>query len=188
MDTAVLVLRTVLSLAAVLGLIWYAGRKLNDSANGQGGDGFLARLVSGAGGTRRTGRRGGPAVTVTVVARQVLGAKASLAVVDVGDERLVLGVTEGGVTVLSTQAVPVEETATERATSKTEVREEIALAPVLTKPTLVPDAAPEPAAAVLGLVRSAGPARAAGPLDSSILSPTTWRQTLSLMQGRTVRR
>lgn len=187
MDTAVLVLRTVLSLAAVLGLIWYAGRKLNDSANGQGGDGFLARLVSGAGGTRRTGRRGGPAVTVTVVARQVLGAKASLAVVDVGDQRLVLGVTEGGVNVLSTQTIPAEEPAPERATTKAEVREEIALAPVLTKPvltkpTLVPDAAPEQEAAVLTL------ARPAGPLDSSILSPTTWRQTLSLMQGRTVRR
>ena len=186
MDTAVIVLRSVLSLTAVLGLIWYAGRKLNDSANGQGGDGFLARLVSGAGGTRRTGRRGQPAVTVTVVARQVLGAKASLAVVDVGDQRLVLGVTEGGVNVLSTQTIPpVDELGDELATARSEVREEITLAPVLTKPTLVPDAAPVPEvpqAAVLAL------ARPAGPLDSSILSPTTWRQTLSLMQGRTVRR
>ena len=185
MDTAVIVLRSVLSLTAVLGLIWYAGRKLNDSANGQGGDGFLARLVSGAGGTRRTGRRGQPAVTVTVVARQVLGAKASLAVVDVGDQRLVLGVTEGGVNVLSTQTIPaVEELADELVKGKPEIREEIALAPVpasvRTKPTLVPDPAPE--ATVLAL------ARPAGPLDSSILSPTTWRQTLSLMQGRTVRR
>ncbi|MEP7764597.1 flagellar biosynthetic protein FliO [Sanguibacter sp. 25GB23B1] len=191
MDTAVLVLRAVLSLAAVLGLIWYAGRKLNDSANGQGGDGFLARLVGGAGGTRRSGRRGQPAVTVTVVARQVLGAKASLAVVDVGDQRLVLGVTEGGVNVLSTQEIPpVEELAEELATAKAEVREEIVLAPVpaAAVPTAaVPTAATPLVTPVKPALVAARPA-AAGALGSSILSPTTWRQTLSLMQGRTVRR
>lgn len=207
MDTAVLVLRAVLSLAAVLGLIWYAGRKLNDSANGQGGDGFLARLVGGAGGTRRAGRRGqSPGVTVTVVARQVLGAKASLAVVDVGDQRLVLGVTEGGVTVLSTQDVPpVEELVEEVATAKAEVREEIVLTVVPTVPDPAAEApapevslAPVPATPVpTGAVPLANPVKPAlvaartapsGPLGSSILSPTTWRQTLSLMQGRTVRR
>lgn len=179
MDTAVLVLRTVLSLAAVLGLIWYAGRRLNDAADGKGGDSFLARIVSGAGGTRRAGRRGqGPAVTVTVVARQVLGPKASVAVVDVGGQRLVLGVTEGGVNVLSTQDVPpVEEFAHELATATAEVREEIALGPNPTEPLTIPRPALVPD-------RTA----AAGPLASSILSPTTWRQTLSLMQGRTVRR
>lgn len=212
MDTAVLVLRAVLSLAAVLGLIWYAGRKLNDSANGQGGDGVLARLVGGAGGTRRAGRRGqAPGVTVTVVARQVLGAKASLAVVDVGDQRLVLGVTEGGVNVLSTQDIPpVEELVEEVVTAKTEIREEIVLTavpsvPVPTDPvSAAPVSAGEVPAAVVpttpvptGAVPLANPVKPAlvaartagsGPLGSSILSPTTWRQTLSLMQGRTVRR
>jgi hypothetical protein len=206
MDTAVLVLRAVLSLAAVLGLIWYAGRKLNDSANGQGGDGFLARLVGGAGGTRRAGRRGQhPGVTVTVVARQVLGAKASLAVVDVGDQRLVLGVTEGGVNVLSTQDIPpVEELVDEPVPAKTEIREEIVLTPVTTPvttqqlptqqpptPQLPTPQAPTGAAPLANPVKPALVAARtapAGALGSSILSPTTWRQTLSLMQGRTVRR
>ncbi|PFG32246.1 flagellar biosynthetic protein FliO [Sanguibacter antarcticus] len=189
MDTAVLVLRTVLSLTAVLGLIWYAGRKLNDSANGQGGDGFLARLVGGAGGTRRAGRRGQhPAVVVTVVARQVLGSKASLAVVDVGDQRLVLGVTESGVNVLSTQEIPpAEETADDLVAVKAEVREEISLTKVAataTNVTSIVTPLTTPHQPALAAVRTAS----AGPLGSSILSPTTWRQTLSLMQGRTVRR
>nr|WP_244634545.1 flagellar biosynthetic protein FliO [Frigoribacterium sp. CFBP 8754] len=58
------------------------------------------RLVKGV---RGSGKSAAP---VTVVARQGLGAKASVVVVDVEGERLVLGVTESSVTVLSAAEVP----------------------------------------------------------------------------------
>lgn len=112
MDTAVLAVRTILSLAVVLGLIWYAGRRLNDSTSGRGGDGALAAWVRKAGGVvgrapargRRRAER--PTPVVAVVGRQAIGPKASVAVVDVGGQRLVLGVSEAGVALLTTMEVP----------------------------------------------------------------------------------
>lgn len=191
MDTAVLVLRTALSLGVVLGLIWYAGRRFNDAASGNAGDGPVGRLLGRLQGTapRRTGsapagrrgRRGGPLVDVTVVGRQAVGPKATVTVVDVGGQRLVLGVSEAGVSVLSTLEVPdafdaviegaaAAEAAREKELVATgEVREEIDVDAAL---------AGEPAPT----------ARASSALDQSILSPATWRQALDVMQGRTVRR
>lgn len=112
MDTAVLAVRTILSLAVVLGLIWYAGRRLNDSTSGRGGDGVFAAWVRKAGGVvgrapargRRRAER--PSPVVAVVGRQAIGPKASVAVVDVGGQRLVLGVSEAGVALLATMDVP----------------------------------------------------------------------------------
>jgi flagellar protein FliO/FliZ len=62
------------------------------------------RLVKGGrAGTRATSQ-------VSVVARQGVGAKASVVVVDVEGERLVLGVTESSVTVLAAADRPVDAT------------------------------------------------------------------------------
>jgi flagellar protein FliO/FliZ len=72
-----LVLRVTLSLAVVLALFW-----------------FVARLSH-----RRLG--GGARSMVRVVGRQALGRNASLAVVEVGDRVLVVGVSEGGVRLLA---------------------------------------------------------------------------------------
>lgn len=86
MDTVVVGLRVVLSLGVVLALLWVLQK----------------RLVKG-------GRAGGRATSqVSVVARQGVGAKASVVVVDVEGERLVLGVTESSVTVLAAADRPVD--------------------------------------------------------------------------------
>lgn len=82
MDTLFLALRVVLSLAAVLGVIWYAQRKISK-------------------GTRtRQGK------TITVIGRQGVGAKASVAVIDVDGKRFLLGVTEHSVNILHTSDTP----------------------------------------------------------------------------------
>ncbi len=83
-----LVIRVVFSLAVVLGLLW-----------------FVARTSS-----RRLGGRGRS--MVRVVARQPLARAASLAVVEVGDRVLVVGVSENGVSLLTEmdpEELPVEE-------------------------------------------------------------------------------
>ena len=72
-----LVIRVVFSLAVVLGLLW-----------------FIARTSS-----RRFG--GSARSMVRVVARQPLARTASLAVVEVGDRVLVVGVSENGVSLLT---------------------------------------------------------------------------------------
>lgn len=86
METVVLALRVALSLGVVLALLWVLQKRV---ARGRGG------LL----GTRR-------ASAVTVVARQGVGAKASVVVVDVEGERLVLGVTDGGISVLAAAEAP----------------------------------------------------------------------------------
>ena len=77
MDTVFLALRVIVSLAVVLGVLWYLQKKLSK---------------------RGIGRAAGKAVTL--IGRQALGPKASVAVVEIEGRRLVLGVTEHSVTVL----------------------------------------------------------------------------------------
>ncbi|MET0933668.1 MAG: flagellar biosynthetic protein FliO [Mycetocola sp.] len=83
MDTVFVALRVILSLAAVLALLWYAQRRI-----GRG---------------RKAGRA---AELVTVVGRQGIGLKASVVVVDVDGTRFLLGVTEHAVTVLNSNDAP----------------------------------------------------------------------------------
>jgi len=83
-DTLFVALRVALSLGVVLALLWVLQKRI-------------------AKGGLRPGRASAP---VTVVARQGIGAKASVVVVDVEGERLVLGVTESSVTVLAAADVP----------------------------------------------------------------------------------
>ena len=82
MDTVFLALRVILSLAAVFGIIWYAQRKI--------GKGLRAKQGN----------------TITVVGRQGVGAKASVAVIDVDGKRFLLGVTEHSVNILHTSDTP----------------------------------------------------------------------------------
>lgn len=86
METVVVGLRVVLSLGVVLALLWVLQKRL---------------VKGGRAGTRATSQ-------VSVVARQGVGAKASVVVVDVEGERLVLGVTESSVTVLAAADRPVD--------------------------------------------------------------------------------
>ncbi len=72
-----LALRVIVALGVVIAVIWY-----------------LRRRNTTAGKDRRTRK------PITVVARQNLGPKVSVAVVDFGGKRFLLGVSEHGVTVL----------------------------------------------------------------------------------------
>ncbi len=82
MEPLVLGLRVVVSLAAVFGLMWLVHRKLRGT-----GAAVRARVLS-------------------VVARQSVGPKASVVLVDTDGKRFLLGVTEHGISVLHTSDVP----------------------------------------------------------------------------------
>ncbi len=127
MDTLFLVLRVVVALAAVFGAIWYLQRRF-----GRGR--VAARKV------------------VSVVSRQNVGGKAHITVVDMEGTRFLLGVTEGGISVLHTTEAPEQQV--------TELK-------VVKKPTI-----PAPP----GSVPFGGTPfdRATG----SILSPSTWSKTV----------
>lgn len=75
----VLGLRVLLSLACVLGLLWFAARRLSGTASAK---------------RQRT-------AALSVVARQSLGGRTGVAVVEIGDRRLLVGVSEHGVNLLS---------------------------------------------------------------------------------------
>ena len=90
MDTLLLALRVVLSLGAVVGVLWLVQRRVTRTTRGRG--------------------TGDP---LKVVARRGLGQKASVVVVDTGGQRFVLGVTEHAVNVLHSSEAPAEETVPE---------------------------------------------------------------------------
>ena len=158
--TARLVGQLVLSLAAVLALMWLA-----------------AKVMKGAGGARS-------AVNLDIVARRQLSRGASVSVVRVGERAIVLGVTESSVTMLS-EATLAEFEATESAPRRGAGRAERVRATDITS-ILSPGAetgdAPE-AQTVLAARATGG-----GPLEGSILSPDTWRRTVDALRERTARR
>lgn len=83
MDEVFLALRVVVSLGAVLGVIWYIQRRIS-----------------------RGSRAKQSKKAINVIGRQAVGAKASVAVVDVDGKRFVLGVTEHTVNILHTSDTP----------------------------------------------------------------------------------
>jgi flagellar protein FliO/FliZ len=173
MDTALLGLRVALSLACVLGLIWFAGRRLQGSA------------------TVRKQR----SVPMTVLGRQSLGKGAGIALVEVAGRVLLLGVGDQGVRLLTEvvpDAVPAQSpdpaasSGAERSAAAgtgSEVREEIDLALVAATDREVLVAVPDDAAPV-ALAGVGQP----GVLHGSALSPDTWRRAVDVVQRRTARR
>jgi flagellar protein FliO/FliZ len=85
MDSLILGLRVLVSLGAVLGLMWLLHRRL------------------------RRGTGAPKAKALAVVARQSVGPKASVVLVETDVQRFLLGVTEHGITVLHTSEVPAAE-------------------------------------------------------------------------------
>jgi len=179
MDSVLVLLRVLLALACVVGLIWVLGRRL------------------GAGRAPRASRE--PAVRV--VGRQAVGRHAGVAVVAVGQRRLLLGYGDQQVNLL-TELAPVVEL--EPVSAETPVPSVVATAPGGTWATAgsvpAPKAGTRPAvpgavAAALGkrpasgMTRGgAGAALHGSVLSGSVLSPQTWRQALHALQDRTVRR
>lgn len=149
MELVVQLGRVVLSLVVVLVLLWVAARAL-----------------------RKNQRRSLHGVEVDVLARQPLAQRSSLAVVQVGDRALVLGVTE----------------------SRVELLTEAPLASVLGTTPVVEtsdaEASDDTAASKLALVQQRKPAATAatGGLAGSALSPATWAKALDAVREMTVRR
>lgn len=85
MDALILGLRVLVSLGAVLALMWFLQKRLS----------------------KGTGRRRATTV-LTVVGRQSLSAKTSVVVVDAAGQRFVLGVTDHAINVLHTGEIPAE--------------------------------------------------------------------------------
>ncbi len=180
MDGLVLGLRVLLSLAAVVGLLW-----------------FIQRRVS-----RHTTSRPG-ANLISVVTRQGISPKASVVVLDAAGKRFLLGVTEQNVSVLHTFDVePTPEPAPAAIPGAAMVSSAIAppilAASAVAQPILASSAAapavtttaaslpgfPEREHAVAGNFaghlrreRAAHADRSRPALAGSILSPTTWKQT-----------
>ncbi|RUQ03952.1 flagellar biosynthetic protein FliO, partial [Curtobacterium sp. HSID17257] len=92
MDTLWMALRVAVSLGVVLALMWVLHRRAT-----KGGLGAA---------TKARGRR---SAAVEVVGRQGIGGKASVVVVDVEGERLVLGVSEQSVSLLRSGPTPAPE-------------------------------------------------------------------------------
>lgn len=138
MDTLFLVLRVLVSLGAVLGALWFLQRKIGRS---------------------RARRKG----AITLVARQSLGPKSSVAVIEVDGRRLILGVAEQGVSLLTEseaqpEPAPAPAFSDVLATTKTPARKGAATTPA---PLPVP----------------------MSPLAGSIVSAQTWRHFFAFLKG-----
>lgn len=182
MDTSSLVLglRVLLALACVLGLMWYVGRRMTGSA--------VVRRQ------RATG--------VSVLSRQALGSKSGVALVEVAGRRLLLGVSEHGVTMLTEIEVSPEPATAERT-------ERVELDPALLErldPRAVEQSDTPSSLVGSSLVPSSNhpsdhlsnhlstpaarmPAvpKPRNPLEGSILDAATWRQAMVAVQERTIR-
>ena len=148
MDTLFVALRVLLSLAAVVGLLWFLQR----------------RITKGTQSTRAT-------KLVNVVARQGLAQKASVVVIDVGGKRFLLGLTEHSVTVLDATELPVLDTAAAFGSALTDAAlTDAVVTPGTRKPVATPIPFPQQFDPRTGLPRRAGA------LDGSILSLSTWKR------------
>lgn len=149
MDAVLTLLRVVVSLAAVLGVIWYLHRRVS------------RRQL-------RTKKKTNP---VTVVGKQGIAAKASVVVVDVDGQRLVLGVTEHSVNVLhSTELLSLADTSFAAVLAEADADAGTragATTDALTTDAIEPDA-PHPSAS---------------PVAGSILSGSTWRLALTTVRN-----
>ncbi|GGS86689.1 hypothetical protein GCM10010156_51540 [Planobispora rosea] len=110
---------------------------------------------------------------LSVIARQQLSRNSSVAIVRVVDRALVIGVTEGQVTLLTETDLAAVEEPREQSVERTPV----------SLPDVLPAADSSPAA------EEATPERAAatGPLAGSALSLQTWKTALETLRERTAR-
>ncbi len=162
MDAVLTMLRVVVSLAAVLGVIWYLHRR-------------VTRRQSGV------KKKSNP---VTVVGKQGIAAKASVVVVDVDGRRLVLGVTEHSVNVLHS-AEPIQ--AAEQFPTAEQVPAAEATFDVAAFEAAMAEAdAGQPAAIGADAdvpPRAPAPPAPTGPVAGSILAASTWKLALTSVRN-----
>jgi flagellar protein FliO/FliZ len=128
-------------------------------------------------------RRGGG--LIEVLGRQQLSRGASVTVVRIADKAMVLGVTDGQVSLISeADLTTIEEYQPEpqvkREPLSLESLDAAAGNPTADSPTTGSPVAGRPGGAIAG---SPG-----GALGGSVLSPDTWKQTLQFLRERTVRK
>lgn len=159
MDSIWTGLRVVVSLAAVLGLVW-----------------VLAQAA------RRRGVGGAAtAEGFAVIGRHALGRTAGVAVVRVGDQALVLGVTEHSVRLLAQTALSDVVPAVGAVTAGP-VRE------TLSAGALPAGALPAGALVPARALTPGGSLAPRGALAGSALSPATWSRALEVLRERSTRR
>ncbi|GAB2476562.1 FliO/MopB family protein [Jatrophihabitans fulvus] len=165
MDTAAMIGRLLVSLAAVLGVMWVIARRARKGMKGKGD-----RVVE-------------------IIDRASLGRSSSVAVVRVNDRAFVLGVADQQVSLLGetdlaeSLAAKGETPSARKRTSHrapaAPARKAVPSERLQVPATRVPAAAPAPAEPVA--------ARTTGPLAGSALSPQTWRQTVESLRDLTSR-
>jgi flagellar protein FliO/FliZ len=147
MDLLALLARVVLSLAVVLALLWFAARAL-----------------------RKNQQRSSHGVEVDVLVRQPLAQRSSLAVVQVGDRALVLGVTESRVELLAETSL--------KALASPAPAFDVQVSSVDGQAVELPT----------GVVTAQRVPRPQGGLAGSALSPATWAKAIDAVREMTVRR
>ncbi len=172
MESLLLVARVGLSLAAVLGLLWWLGRRMQTST------------------TLRRRRR----EALVVVGRQQLGGKSGVAVIEASGRRLVVGYGEHGVSLLHDGGDIPEEEAPEEPSARGDLdRELIELTGASAgEPSHLDTEVMARASAPVHIrstpARTADSQRHRSPLDGSILAPSTWRKAVVAAQEWTTRR
>lgn len=175
MDTLLLAARVGLSLAAVLGLMWWLSRRMQSTT-----------LL------RRRHRE-----TLTVLGRQQLGGKTGVALIEASGRRLVVGYGEQGVTLLhdAGEAPEPDDAPDGRRTDATHdvVDLDSELTSLTASDAQDASAVSRAAMAVHAPARSmsarmADARRPRTPLEGSILAPDTWRKAVVAVQERTTRR
>jgi flagellar protein FliO/FliZ len=149
-DTVFLALRVVVSLAVVLGAIWFVQKRVGRGSRGKS-----------------------KSKPISVVARQNVGAKASVAVVEFGGKRFLLGVTEHAVSVLDAGEIPAADVAA-------------AIEAVDEKATAKKDAPARDFADALSDAQGVSPSAlkpASSRLAGSVLSASTWKQAFTALRG-----
>lgn len=163
MDSVAVVGRMLISLAVVLGFMWLIARRM-----------------------KRPGRVGNGDL-MDVLGRRQLSRTASVAVVRVLDQALVIGITDGQVSLIGETDLAAAQRAVEAGSP---ARRSPRPAPKpKPSPRIAPDGRilPAPVAAVPAAV-SAAPAGRRPALAGSALSPATWRQTVDSLRNLTTRR
>jgi flagellar protein FliO/FliZ len=161
MDTVVLIGRLLVSLAAVLGLMWVIARRVKKTS---------------------VGRSAG---LVDVLSRKQLSRNASVAVVRVLDKALIVGITDGQVSLIGETDLAAAERSLEQDKPRA-VRPRPAPAVDLST-KIAPDGRILTATAPRTAPDGPRPKAPAGALSGSALSPATWRQTIDSLRNLTSR-
>ncbi len=159
-------LRVLVSLVVVVAILWFSARRL-------------------------AGSRGGGAPDLRVVGRLSLSRRSSVALVEVSGRRLLVGVGDAGVTLVSDlgaaeaaleegRSAPAPTSAQLAAWFAAETPPTAAAGAALVNAPAAPATVPAPPAPAAPADEGA-PRGGGGPLNGSILSPTVWKQTWSAL-------